>query len=110
MKVTLLSRVRLFVNPWTVAYQAPLSMRFSRQGYWSGLPFQVTHFPILKAVLQGTTLELFPSVAWLLGSNNCVALNSSKPNYDLISPTSQLLVLLYIETESDKFLWLKKNV
>ena len=26
-------------NPWTVAYQAPLSMRFSRQEYWSGLPF-----------------------------------------------------------------------
>ena len=34
-----LSRVRLFVTPWTVAYQAPLSMGFSRQEYWSGLPF-----------------------------------------------------------------------
>ena len=34
-----LSRVRLFVTPWTVAYRAPLSMGFSRQGYWSGLPF-----------------------------------------------------------------------
>ena len=34
-----ISRVRLFVTPWTVAYQAPLSMRFSRQEYWSGLPF-----------------------------------------------------------------------
>ena len=34
-----LSHVRLFVTPWTVAYQAPLSMGFSRQGYWSGLPF-----------------------------------------------------------------------
>ena len=33
------SRVQLFVTPWTVAYQAPLSMRFSRQEYWSGLPF-----------------------------------------------------------------------
>ena len=33
------SHVRLFVNPWTVAYQAPLSMGFSRQGYWYGLPF-----------------------------------------------------------------------
>ena len=32
------SRVRLFVAPWTVAYQAPLSMGFSRQEYWSGLP------------------------------------------------------------------------
>ena len=33
------SRVRLFATPWTVAHQAPLSMGFSRQGYWSGLPF-----------------------------------------------------------------------
>ena len=34
-----LSRVRLFATPWTVAYQAPPSMGFSRQEYWSGLPF-----------------------------------------------------------------------
>ena len=34
-----LSRVRLFATPWTVALQAPLSMGFSRQEYWSGLPF-----------------------------------------------------------------------
>ena len=32
------SRVQFFVTPWTVAHQAPLSMGFSRQGYWSGLP------------------------------------------------------------------------
>ena len=38
-KVKLLSRVRLFAIPWTVAHQAPLSMGFSRQKYWSGLPF-----------------------------------------------------------------------
>ena len=30
---------RLFATPWTVAYQAPRSMEFSRQEYWSGLPF-----------------------------------------------------------------------
>ena len=35
----LLSRVRLFASPWTVAYQALPSMGFSRQEYWSGLPF-----------------------------------------------------------------------
>ena len=35
----MLSRVRLFVTLWTVAHQAPLSMGFSRQEYWSGLPF-----------------------------------------------------------------------
>ena len=34
-----LSCVRLFATPWAVAYQAPLSVRFSRQEYWSGLPF-----------------------------------------------------------------------
>ena len=38
-KVKSLSRVQLFENPWTVAYQAPLSMGFSWQEYWSGLPF-----------------------------------------------------------------------
>ena len=37
--VCVLSRVWLFVTPWTIAHQAPLSMRFSRQDYWSGLPF-----------------------------------------------------------------------
>ena len=34
-----LSCVRLSVTPWTVAHQAPLSMEFSRQEYWSELPF-----------------------------------------------------------------------
>ena len=38
-KVKSLSRVWLFVTPWTVAYQAPPSMESSRQEYWSGLPF-----------------------------------------------------------------------
>ena len=33
-----LSRVRLSVTPWTLAHQAPLSMEFSRQEYWNGLP------------------------------------------------------------------------
>ena len=35
----MLSRVWLFVTPWTVAHQAPLSMEFSMQEYWSQLPF-----------------------------------------------------------------------
>ena len=39
VKVKLLSRVRLCANSWTIAYQAPRSMGFSRQEYWSGLPF-----------------------------------------------------------------------
>ena len=39
VKVKSLSCVRLFATPWTVAYQVPPSMGFSRQEYWSGLPF-----------------------------------------------------------------------
>ena len=38
VKVKSLSRVRLFETPWTAAYQAPPSMGFSRQEYWSGVP------------------------------------------------------------------------
>ena len=37
--VQLLDQVQLFVTPWTVVHQAPLSMGFPRQEYWSGLPF-----------------------------------------------------------------------
>ena len=37
--ISCFSRVQLFVTPWTVALQAPLYMGFSRQEYWSGLPF-----------------------------------------------------------------------
>ena len=39
LKVKPLSRVRLFATPWTAAYQTPPSMGFSRQEYWSGVPF-----------------------------------------------------------------------
>ena len=39
VKVKSLSRVRLLATLWTVAYQAPQPMGFSRQEYWSGLPF-----------------------------------------------------------------------
>ena len=38
VKVKSLSRVRLLATPWTAAYQAPTSMGFSRQEYWSGVP------------------------------------------------------------------------
>ena len=39
VKVKSLSRVRLFSTPWSAAYQAPPPMGFSKQEYWSGLPF-----------------------------------------------------------------------
>ena len=45
MKVKSLSRVRLFATAWTAAYQAPPSMGFSRQEYWSGVPLPSPKHP-----------------------------------------------------------------
>ena len=52
-EVKSLNRVRLFATPWTVAYQDPQSMAFSRQGYWSGLPFpSEAEYKILREFLK----------------------------------------------------------
>ena len=65
-KVKSLSRVQLFSNPWTIGYQVPPSMGFSRQEYWSGLPFPSPgHFPDPgiepgSPVLQADTLRSEP--------------------------------------------------
>ena len=60
VKVESLSHVRLFMTPWTVAYQAPPPMGFARQEYWSGVPL---HGPIqiqmrshLRKTLDGMSL------------------------------------------------------
>ena len=45
VKVKSLSHVRLFVTPWTAAYQAPPSLGFSRQEYWSGVPLLMEYKP-----------------------------------------------------------------
>ena len=53
LKLKSLGRVRLFVTPWTTAYQAPLSMGFSRQEYWSGLPLPspTYHYRLVNIIL-----------------------------------------------------------
>ena len=53
-----LSRVRLFATPWTVAHQAALSMGFSSQEYWTGLPFPCPgDLPNLGIELGSPTLQ-----------------------------------------------------
>ena len=47
VKVKSLSRVQLFTTPWTAAYQAPPSMGFSRQEYWSGVPLPSLGHPLI---------------------------------------------------------------
>ena len=73
VKVKSLSSVRLSATPWTAAHQAPLSMGFSRQEYWSGSPlpyiyipilyvFFLPHFPsFLPPFLLSTHLSIYPS-------------------------------------------------
>ena len=50
VKVKSLSRVRLPATPWTAAYQAPLSVGFSRQEYWSGVPLPSPYYPLVCAI------------------------------------------------------------
>ena len=52
VKVKLFSRVWLFATPWTSAYQAPLSMGFSRQEYWSGMPLSSLNRTLHRRKLQ----------------------------------------------------------
>ena len=62
-----LSRVRLFATPWTVAPQAPPSMGFSRQEYWSGLPFLKRKRDEMLRLKERRGLETYPvnkTVAW----------------------------------------------
>ena len=51
MKVKSLSRVRLVATPWTAAHQAPPSMGFSRQEYWSGVPLPSLLLPHRRSLL-----------------------------------------------------------
>ena len=67
VKVKLLSHVRLLATSWTAAYQAPLSMGFSRQEYWSGVPLPSLYF-ILDLIknnyIQGVFLGQSTAPLW----------------------------------------------
>ena len=78
VKVKSLSRVRLLATPWTAAYQAPPSMGFSRQEYWSGvplwtnlnLPIPVFHSPFVR---QSDNFQFYIdkfSLLFLMGTPN----------------------------------------
>ena len=59
VKVKSLGRVRLCATPWTAAYQAPPSMGFSRQEYWSGVPLPSSH-PYLNITYRPSPIGHFP--------------------------------------------------
>ena len=64
VKVKSLSHVWLFETPWTVAYQAPQSMGFSRQEYWSGVP---SPWPL--AAIPGSKIWPPEAKSWLIGKD-----------------------------------------
>ena len=72
VKVKLLSHVQLLVTPWTTAYQAPPSMGFSRQEYWSGVPLPsppiYATFWIYDFFVQCTSLNFYLLI-WKLGKS-----------------------------------------
>ena len=73
VKVKSLSHVRLFATPWTAAHQAPLSMGFSRQEYWSGLPLPSP--PIMSIKLKWTS-HIVSVWSWLWRLNAQVWIQS----------------------------------
>ena len=64
-KCSLLNHVRLFVTPWTLARQAPLSLEFSRQACWSGLPFRSPEDSDSLAIVGGNLFLPCSYVLWL---------------------------------------------
>ena len=62
MRVKSISRVQLLGTPWTAAYQAPLSVGFSRQEYWSGVPLPS---PLLEAnIAKYSSVDGQASSSW----------------------------------------------
>ena len=95
MKVKLLTHVWLFAVPWTAAYQTPLFMEFSKQEYWSGLPFPSPgDLPSPRVKPRSPTLQ-------------ADALPSEPPGklFHL-----KLIFFLLILKETKPFLWVLKSI
>jgi len=79
VKVKSLSRVWLLATPWTAAYQAPLSMGFSRQEYWSGVPLP-SHSGYLGSIpRQRTKLSIQDYSLLSFWDQNCAGLHFGLP-------------------------------
>ena len=72
------SRVRLCVTPWMAAHQAPLSLEFSRQEYWSGLPFPYYWYVYSNSFIFMPVYSLLSLVLHIVHESNLFLLSSLK--------------------------------
>ena len=94
-----LSRVRLLVTVWTIAYQAPLSMGFSRQKLWSGLPLPspIVTLTIYIFILIVAILKYYDFLNWInlhkyiLDHQKYTILCHYHRNYNLMRKTNKQL-------------------
>ena len=75
-----LSRVRLLATPWTAAYQAPPSMGFSRQEYWSGVPLPSPEIMLCIDKVHATAAEINFSLSDFCHPDILVTWQMSAPN------------------------------
>jgi len=74
VKVTL-SRVQLLATPWTAAYQAPLSMGFSKQEYWSGVPLPSPQSLVTTILFPHSKFNFLRFHIWLTPNSICLSLS-----------------------------------
>ena len=82
--VFVLSCDRLFANPWTVAHQVPLSMGFSRQEYWNGLPFPSPGQVMTSSVQSFSRVRLL-ATPWIAAHQASLSITNSRSSPKLMS-------------------------
>ena len=99
MKVKSVSRVLLLATPWTAAYQAPPSMGFSRQEYWSGVPLPsdaLTHLYLCSSC-SGLSVSWTPPLRTQIWVQNLTAPGHRPPSSDLLPTPLQDRLFLPLE-------------
>ena len=88
------------VTPWTIAHQAPLSMEFSRQEYWNGLPFSSPGDPPDPGMEPGSPTLQADSLPSEPLSPKCINITSFKIKFLFLQIKATLTLKLQLGTES----------
>ena len=96
VKTKLLSHVQLLATPWPAAYQAPPSMGFSRQEYWSGVPLPSLYYAIVTVIINSTMS---------LSSWDMFLIKKSKPEAFLCSHQLQVPKNKFLQVQPRNQCW-----